>query len=280
MDLISFEDLVVQPYNSYFNLEKELHDVKAKLSLMERRLKYLDEKIGYGCKGNLTLEEKIEVLDIKYEELDDEIEEDIQTIKDRVKKLEEDKGKDNVKIHNDIKGINDKVKKLDEDRGKDNVKIHNDIKCLKDRVDCLEYNDSSTEDSEEEIHCVSSKNIDTPSLPSITINYSGVITRDKNYYGTLNKNIDIILQYKTIDRMTINLHNDMKCNDLLRIITETKILRLIIYSYDKLESLITLLMVSNIKPSYLQIQENNIDKTIIGKLHWYCLENKIELKVI
>jgi len=255
MDLISFEDLVVQPYNSYFNLEKELHDVKAKLSLMERRLKYLDEKIGYGCKGNLTLEEKIEVLDIKYEELDDEIEED-------------------------IKGINDKVKKLDEDRGKDNVKIHNDIKCLKDRVDCLEYNDSSTEDSEEEIHCVSSKNIDTPSLPSITINYSGVITRDKNYYGTLNKNIDIILQYKTIDRMTINLHNDMKCNDLLRIITETKILRLIIYSYDKLESLITLLMVSNIKPSYLQIQENNIDKTIIGKLHWYCLENKIELKVI
>jgi hypothetical protein len=255
MDLISFEDLVVQPYNNYFNLEKELHDVKTKLSLMERRLKYLEEKIGYGCKGNLTLEERIEVLDIKYEELDDEIEEDIQTIKDKVKKLEEDKGKDNVKIHNDIK-------------------------CLKDRIDCLEYNDSATEDSEEEIHCVSSKNIDTPSLPSITINYSGVITRDKNYYGTLNKNIDIILQYKTVDRMTINLHNDMKCNDLLRIITETKILRLIIYSYDKLESLITLLMVSNIKPSYLQIQENNIDKTIIGKLHWYCLENKIELKVI
>jgi hypothetical protein len=259
MDLISFEDLVVQPYNSYFNLEKELHDVKAKLSLMEQRLKYLEEKIGYGCKGNLTLEEKIDALDIKYEELDDTI----VIVEDGIQK--------------DIKGI---IKRLEEDRGNDNVKIHNDIKCLKDRVDCLEYNDSYTEDSEEEIHCVSSKNIDTPSLPSITINYSGVITRDKNYYGTLNKNIDIILQYKTIDRMTINLHNDMKCNDLLRIITETKILRLIIYSYDKLESLITLLMVSNIKPSYLQIQENNIDKTIIGKLHWYCLENKIELKVI
>jgi len=43
MDLISFEDLVVQPYNSYFNLEKELQDVKAKLSLMEQRLKYLEK---------------------------------------------------------------------------------------------------------------------------------------------------------------------------------------------------------------------------------------------
>jgi hypothetical protein len=43
MDPISFEDLVVQPYNSYFNLEKELHDVKAKLSLMEQRLKYLEK---------------------------------------------------------------------------------------------------------------------------------------------------------------------------------------------------------------------------------------------
>jgi hypothetical protein len=43
MDLISFEDLVVQPYNSYFNLEKELLDVKAKLSLMEQRLKYLEK---------------------------------------------------------------------------------------------------------------------------------------------------------------------------------------------------------------------------------------------
>lgn len=42
-DLISFEDLVVQPYNSYFNLEKELLDVKAKLSLMEQRLKYLEK---------------------------------------------------------------------------------------------------------------------------------------------------------------------------------------------------------------------------------------------
>jgi len=72
-DLISFEDLVVQPYNSYFNLEKELHELKSKLSLMETRLKYLEDKIGYGCKGNLTLEEKINALDIKYEELDDEI---------------------------------------------------------------------------------------------------------------------------------------------------------------------------------------------------------------
>ena len=51
-----------------------------------------------------TLEEKIEVLDIKYEELDDEIGilqdnhlKDIKTIDDKVKKLE-DIGKDNVKI--------------------------------------------------------------------------------------------------------------------------------------------------------------------------------------
>ena len=44
MDLISFEDLVVQPYNSYFTLEKELQEVKSQLSLMEQRLKYLEEK--------------------------------------------------------------------------------------------------------------------------------------------------------------------------------------------------------------------------------------------
>jgi|LakMenEpi03Aug12_release.lakeMendotaPanAssembly.Ray.scaffolds.fasta_scaffold413673_2 hypothetical protein len=43
MDLISFEDLVVQPYNSYFNLEKELHDVKSTISLMDQRLKYLEK---------------------------------------------------------------------------------------------------------------------------------------------------------------------------------------------------------------------------------------------
>jgi len=41
-DLISFEDLVVQPFNSYFNLEKELHEVKSRLSLMDERLKYLE----------------------------------------------------------------------------------------------------------------------------------------------------------------------------------------------------------------------------------------------
>jgi len=95
-DLISFEDLVVQPYNSYFNLEKELHEVKAKLSLMEKRLKYLEDKIGYGCKGNLTLEEKIDALDIKYEELDDEI----VMVEESVQK--------------DIKGICDKVKTLED----------------------------------------------------------------------------------------------------------------------------------------------------------------------
>lgn len=173
MDLISFEDLVVDPCNIYFNLEKEIHVVKAKLSLMEQRLKYLEDKIGYGCKGNLTLEERIDVLDIKHHELDDKIvmvEEDIKA----------------------IKCIGDKVKRLEEDRGKDNVKIHNDIKCLKDRIDCLEYNDSATEDSDEEIQCVSlqcvsSKNIETPSLPSITIKSTGLITEYKNYYGSLKK---------------------------------------------------------------------------------------------
>jgi len=236
-DLISFEDLVVQPYNSYFNLEKELHEVKSKLSLMEERLKYLEDKIGYGCKGNLTLEEKINALDIKYE-------------------------------------------KLEEDRGKDNVKIHNDIKCLKDRIDCLEYNDSATEDSdEEEIQCVSCKNIETPSLPSITIKSTGLITEDKNYYGSLKKNIDIILQYKTIDRMTIYLDNDMKCNDLLRIVKETKILRLIIYSYPKLESLINLIILNNIKVSYLQIT-NHLSENELINIQKYCGFYKIQLKVI
>lgn len=44
-DLISFEDLIVQPYNSYFNLEKELYEVKSKLSLMEQRLKYLENRL-------------------------------------------------------------------------------------------------------------------------------------------------------------------------------------------------------------------------------------------
>ena len=42
-DLISFEDLVVQPCNSYFNLEKELHEVKSRLTLLEERLKYLEK---------------------------------------------------------------------------------------------------------------------------------------------------------------------------------------------------------------------------------------------
>jgi hypothetical protein len=56
MDLISFEDLVVQPCNRYFNLEEEL---KGNLSLLEHRLKYLEDKIDF--------------LEIKYEELDDEI---------------------------------------------------------------------------------------------------------------------------------------------------------------------------------------------------------------
>ena len=94
-DLICFEDLVVQPCNSYFNLEKELHEVKSQLSFMEQRLKYLEEKIGYECKGQLTLEEKIEALDIKYEELDDTIvivedsfQKDIKRLDDKVKEIE------------------------------------------------------------------------------------------------------------------------------------------------------------------------------------------------
>ena len=110
MELISFEDLVVQPCNSYFNLEKELHEIKSTISFMEQRLKYLEEKIGYGCKGQITLEEKIESLDIKYEELDDTI----------------------VIVED---GVQKDIKTIEEDRRKDNVKIHNDIKCLKDRVD-------------------------------------------------------------------------------------------------------------------------------------------------
>lgn len=112
MDLISFEDLVVQPYNSYFTLEKELQEVKSQLSLMEQRLKYLEE-------GKLTLEERIQALEVKYEELDDN------------------RGKDNVKIHKDIKCINNDMKY-----------VRNDMKCIKNRVDCLEYNESEREENE------------------------------------------------------------------------------------------------------------------------------------
>ena len=110
-DLISFEDLVVQPCNSYFNLEKELHEVKSKLSLMEQRLKYLEEKIGYGCKGQLTLEEKIESLNIKYEELDDTIvivEDSLQKdIKGIMKKLEKE-----ISLEERLKYLEDMVKSI------------------------------------------------------------------------------------------------------------------------------------------------------------------------
>lgn len=112
MELISFEDLVVQPSNSYFSLEKELHEVKSQLSLMEQRLKYFEE-------GKLTLEERIHALEVKYEELDDN------------------RGKDNVKIHKDIKCINNDMKY-----------VRNDMKCIKNRVDCLEYNESEREENE------------------------------------------------------------------------------------------------------------------------------------
>lgn len=213
-DLISFEDLIVQPYNSYFNLEKELYEVKSKLSLMEQHLKYLENKIGYRCKGNLTLEERIEVLDIKYE-----------------------------------------------DKEKDNVKIYNDIKCIKDRLDCLEYNEENEEPKK-----VSTKNIETPSLPSISINSSGITD-------------DIILKYKNIDMLTINLNNDICCYDLLKILKSLKVLRLFIYSAPKMQSLINLLMIHNIKVSYLQI-ENNIPDYEIKNLQRYCYYNHIELELI
>lgn len=80
MDLISFEDLVVQPYNSYFSLEKELQEVKSQLSLMEQRLKYLEGKIDF--------------LELKYEELDDEI----LIVEDRVQR-------DNKKLSDIFKSI-------------------------------------------------------------------------------------------------------------------------------------------------------------------------------
>jgi hypothetical protein len=254
-DLISFEDLVVLPCNSYFNLEKELHEVKIKLSLMERRFKYLEEKIGYGCKGQLTLEEKIESLNIKYEELDDTI----VIVEDSLQK--------------DIKSIQ-------EDRGKDNVKIHNDIKCLKDRVDCLEYNDSATEDVEE-IQCMSSKNIDTPSLPSITINSTGITIGDKLYYcGLTEKMVDIILKIKNIDKLIINFwDSNINCYDVLKILKDIKVLRLFIYNASLKQTMLNLLMIHNIKLSYLQIEKKNIPVHEIENIQRYCDNNKIELKV-
>jgi len=232
MDLISFEDFVVQPYNSYFNLEKELHDVKAKLSLMDQRLKYLEDKIGYGCKGNLTLEEKIDALDIKYEELDDEIEEDIKYINDRVKKLEEDKGKDNVKTRNVI-------------------------------------------------NYIPSKNIVNQSLRDVYIDSDGdIISDDEKYYGSLkNKMIDITLKYKIIDMMELQLFNGIDLDKLLRILKNTKILRLIICSYPKIQSVINLIQLHNIKVSYLEI-ENHLAKIEIENLQMYCNYNDIQFKVI
>jgi hypothetical protein len=77
MDLISFEDLVVQPYNSYFTLEKELQEVKSQLSLMEQRLKYLEEK-----KPKKKRHVKKEDTDVKQE-----IEKKIQNDADRKQRL-------------------------------------------------------------------------------------------------------------------------------------------------------------------------------------------------
>ena len=82
MDLISFEDLVVQPYNSYFSLEKELHEVKSQLSLMEQRLKYLDEKKPKKPKKKRHV--KQEDTDVKEYEI---IEKKIQNDSDRKQRL-------------------------------------------------------------------------------------------------------------------------------------------------------------------------------------------------
>jgi len=70
-DLISFEDLVVQPCNSYFNLEKELHEVKSRLSLMETRLKYLESE-RYPKKRNDRTQRFEEIIKRK-EETNDKI---------------------------------------------------------------------------------------------------------------------------------------------------------------------------------------------------------------
>jgi hypothetical protein len=248
MDLISFEDLVVQPYNSYFSLEKELHEVKSQLSLMEQRLKYLEDKLGYGPKGNLNLEEKIEVLDIKYEELDDEI----VMVEQSVQK--------------DIKSIDNRLKKLEQDKGKDNDSA-------------TEGSDSAKEDVEE-IECMSSKNIDTQSLPSVSINSNGDVMSNKKYYGSLKeKMIDITLKYKDIDKLQLQLFNDIDLYKLLRIFKNTKILRLFIYSYFKLQSLINLIMLHSIKVSYLEIS-NYLSEHELINLQKYCDFYKIELKVI
>jgi hypothetical protein len=256
MDLISFEDLVVQPYNSYFSLEKELHEVKSQLSLMEKRLKYLEDK-----KPKKKRHVKQEDTDVKQE-----IEKKIQNDSDRNQRLinRNELRKKNEELQLKRKEEWEKWDKEREYENKLRKKIHED--------------EESDEDSDEEIE-PECKNVESPSLPSITIQSSRLIIGDKNYYEPFENNIHIIQQYKTIDRLTIHLHNDMKCYDLLRIITETKILRLIIYSYPKLESLITLLMIRNIKVSFLQI-ENNINKFTIGKLRWYCYKNNIQLKVI
>ena len=258
MDLISFEDLVVQPYNSYFTLEKELHEVKSQLSLMEQRLKYLEEK-----KPKKKRHVNHEDTDVEQYEI---IEKRIQNDYDRKQRLinRNKKREDNEELKLKRKEEWEKWDKEREYENKLRKKIHED--------------EESDEDSDEEIE-PECKNVESPSLPSITIQSSRLIIGDKNYYESFKNNIHIIQQYKTIDRLTIHLHNDMKCYDLLRIITETKILRLIIYSYPKLESLITLLMIRNIKVSFLQI-ENNINKFTIGKLRWYCYKNKIQLKVI
>jgi hypothetical protein len=219
MELISFEDLVLQPCNSYFNLEKELHEIKSTISFMDKRLKYLEEKIGYEFKGNLTLEERIESLDIKYDEIDDEI----IIVEESVQK---------------------------------------DIRSIKDRLDLLEY------ESDEET-----------SLPSIYIDLYGNLLSNEKYYGSMKENmVDITLKYKNIENMELVLFNEIDLDKLLRIFKNTKIRSLFIYSYPKIKSVINLIMLHNIKVSYLQI-ENHLAKIEIENLQMYCLENMIQLKL-
>ena len=165
-DLISFEDLVVQPCNSYFNLEKELHEVKSKLSLMEQRLKYLEEKIGYGCKGQLNLEEKIEALDIKYEELDDEI----VSLEDSVQK--------------DIKSINYKLTFSEED-AKTIKGIY--VGGMEIIVDYKTFDYCSRESLKNLISYVSNYNI----IKVLSIKLNSVYSKDKFEYLFTNNRVKI-----------------------------------------------------------------------------------------
>ena len=195
------------------------------------------------------MEEKIEVLDIKYEELDDEI----VMVEQSVQK--------------DIKSIDNRLKKLEQDKGKDNDSA-------------TECSDSAKEDVEE-IECMSSKNIDTPSLPSVSINSTGITIGDKLYCcGLTEKIVDITLKIKNIDKFIINFwDNNIDCYDVLKILKGVKALRLFIYHSTKKQTLLNLIMLHNIRVSYFQIEKNN-PVYQIETLQRYCDDNKIELKVI